>query len=326
MRRESIQPTEFGARFLQGEFENIYRQTTKEFQQLITLAQFKELAVSFNAGVSSYQLDFSTTIENTVQYLWLDDQKEKAIHVSFDNSGTIQSLYLKPYTTYPASDKHGTKNKYIMPIKGEWFVFWGGSNEFINYHYVYETQRYAYDLIQVKDGASFKETRLRNENFYAFNQEILAPAAGKVVKVIDGLKDNTPGEMDAENPAGNYVILEHSHKEYSMLAHLQKHSIEVREGETVTESQRIGRCGNSGNSSEPHLHFQVSDAPDFHKGKSIRIHFKNGLEPIQGDTVSEYIPAKNTSMEKIDKVDTALTIGEILLLIPRLVGQFFKQL
>lgn len=324
MQRESIQPSVFGAQFHQGEFEKIYKQTTKEFQNLLSFEQFQELAASFNTGVAHYELELSTTIDHTVQYLWLDQSKEKAIHVSFDQNGVIQSLYLKPYITYPASDKRFTNNSYIMPIKGDWFVFWGGTNELINYHYAYENQRYAYDLVQVKDGASFKETRLRNENFYAFNQEILSPAAGKVVKVVDGLKDNTPGEMDAEHPAGNYVVIEHDHKEYSMLAHLQKHSIEVREGEIVTEGQCIGRCGNSGNSSEPHLHFQVMDSPDFYKGTSIRIRFKDGLEPIQGETVSAYIPPKSTAAEKVDKVDTALTIGEILLFIPRLVGQFFK--
>lgn len=324
MLRESIQPTDFGTLFHQGEYERIYKQTTKEFQNLISFEQFIELAASFNVGVSYYQLEFSVTIENTVQYLWLDDRREKAIHVSFNHNSTIQNLYVKPYTTYPDCDKLYTKNTYIMPIKGEWFVFWGGTNEFINYHYVYENQRYAYDLIQVKDNTSYKETRLRNENFYAFNQEILSPATGKVVKVIDGLKDNTPGEMDADNPAGNFVIIEHEYKEYSMLAHLKKDSIKVREGDNVTEGQCIGRCGNSGNSSEPHLHFQVMDSSDLYKGTSIRIRFKNGLEPIQGDVVSEYMPLKNPSNNKVDKVDTAITIGEIMLFIPRLIGQFFK--
>ncbi|KGR84356.1 M23 family metallopeptidase [Lysinibacillus odysseyi] len=285
MLHESIQPPHFGDLFHQGQFEKIYKQTSQEFQSLVTLEQFEELAAPFNADVSSYQLELSTTIGNIVQYLWLDDQREKAIHVSFDENGMIQSFYLKPYTTYPDSDKRYTENTYIMPISGDWFVFWGGTNEFINYHYSYENQRYAYDLIQVKDGASFKETPLQNEHFYAFNQEILSPAAGKVVKVIDGLHDNTPGEMDADNPAGNYVIIEHSHKEYSMLAHLRKHSIKVREGDAVTEGQCIGCCGNSGNSSEPHLHFQVMDSPDFYNATSIRIRFKNGLDPVQGDTI-----------------------------------------
>ncbi len=66
----------------------------------------------------------------------------------------------------------------------------------------------------------------------------------------------------------------------------QENSILVKSGDIVTEGQLIGKYGNSGNSSEPHIHFQVMDSPDIVYGKSIRILFKDGREPIQGDTIS----------------------------------------
>lgn len=91
--------------------------------------------------------------------------------------------------------------------------------------------------------------------------------------------------MNAEYPAGNYVIIEHENKEYSMLAHLKKNSIQVKVGELVKEGQHIGRCGNSGNSSEPHLHFQIMNSIDFESARSIRIRFKDDNKPIQGDTI-----------------------------------------
>lgn len=69
--------------------------------------------------------------------------------------------------------------------------------------------------------------------------------------------------MNESQPAGNYVILEHSNKEYSLLAHFKQHSIMVNEGDIVKQGQNIGLCGNSGNSSEPHIHFQVMDSPDY---------------------------------------------------------------
>lgn len=279
-------PEEFGSYFHAGEYETIYRKTTEEFQNLISLEQFTDLARSFNEGVTSYHIEFRTNMLDSIHYVWLDDREEKAISVSFDETGIIQRLILKPYVIYPKTDKRLTKNSYNMPFKGEWFVFWGGLNEFINYHYVYESQRYAFDLVQVQHNKTYKENPLKNENYYAFNQEILAPADGKVVKIINGIEDNVPGEMNPNIPEGNCVIIEHKHKEYSMLAHLKQNSIQVQEGETVTAGQLIGLCGNSGNSSEPHLHFQVMDTVDFTKGKSIRIRFNDGKEPIQGDTVS----------------------------------------
>ncbi len=290
----SIKPEDFGELFKSEDFKKIYECTSKDFQQLISLESFVELAASFNRGVNYYQVEFNTWLPNSNHYVWLDDQKEKAISVSFNEHQVIQSLYLRPFVTYPESDNHFTQNTYSMPIRGDWFVFWGGANEFINYHYVYENQRYAYDLVKVQGDSSYQNAPSQNENFYAFGKEITAPAKGKVIKIIDGMIDNTPGEMDDQNPAGNYVIIEHSSEEYSLLAHLKKNSIKVSVGELVEEGQFIGLCGNSGNSSEPHLHFQVTDSSDFRNGKSLRIQFKDGSEPIQGDRVSNVLEYKST--------------------------------
>ncbi len=322
MNVDSIKPEAFGRIFHSGDFKRLYRSASKEFQQQISAEQFIELAASFNEGVNSYQLAYQIPLESFINYIWLDDRKEKAIAVSFNEQQQIQSMYLKPYITYPESDSRFTNNTYNMPVKGKWVVFWGGTNELINYHYAYESQRYAYDLIKLKDGSSFKNNPFRNENYYAFNEAITAPAEGKVIEVVDGIKDNIPGEMDAEKPAGNYVILEHPGKEYSLLAHLKKNSIKVKIGDSVKADQTIGKCGNSGNSSEPHLHFQVMDSSDFTSGKSIRIRFEDGYEPIQGDIISN-IKRKDSFEEKIDKADIFLTIGEILLYIPRAIKHLF---
>lgn len=283
-----VTPDEFGTSFLKGLFTQIYKQKTKDFKQLITMDDFTELGTSFNQGVEKYNLEMRTNLNAALtQYIWLDNAREKAIRVVFDKNNMIHGLILSPFVSYPESDQRYTKNTYIMPVKGEWFVFWGGINQFVNYHYVYETQRYAYDLIMMKDGQSYHGDMRFNENYYAFNKEIVAPANGKVVKVVDGIMDNVVGELNADEPEGNFVLIEHKNNEYSMLAHFKQNTILVKEGEFVKQGQLIGRCGNSGNSSEPHIHFQVTDALDYTNGRSIRIFFENGLEPIQGDYVSE---------------------------------------
>ncbi|MBG9452552.1 hypothetical protein ABE61_00210 [Lysinibacillus sphaericus] len=267
-------------------FEKVFNATSKDFQEIVTLEQFMELSNSFNKGVKKYQLETKTILQNLTHYVWSDDKREKVVVASFDEFNQIQRFYFKSFITYPKTDQQYTKNKYIMPIRGEWFVFWGGTNEFVNYHYVYENQRYAYDLVKVQDGQSYEKSPIQNENYYAFDQDIIAPADGKVVKVVDGIKDNIPGEMDERNAAGNYVVIEHANNEFSMIAHFKKNSILVKSGDIVTEGQLIGKCGNSGNSSEAHIHFQVMDSSDIAYGKSIRILFKEGKEPIQGDMIS----------------------------------------
>lgn len=272
--------------WLREGYEKVYDATSNDFQNVVTLEQFIELSTSVNKGVKNYQLETKTILQNLTHYVWSDDKRENLVVASFDELNQIQRFYIKPLIAYPKTDQQYTKNKYIMPIRGDWFVFWGGTNEFVNYHYVYENQRYAYDLVKVQDGQSYQNSPIRNEDFYAFDEDIIAPADGKVVKVVDGIKDNVPGEMDERNAAGNYVVIEHANNEFSMIAHFKKNSILVKSGDTVTEGQLIGKCGNSGNSSEAHIHFQVMDSPDIVYGKSIRILFKDGNEPIQGDTIS----------------------------------------
>jgi murein DD-endopeptidase MepM/ murein hydrolase activator NlpD len=67
----------------------------------------------------------------------------------------------------------------------------------------------------------------------------------------------------AGNPAGNHVVLDHGNGEFSLLAHLQKGSLRVKAGDTVKAGQPLGLCGNSGNTSEPHLHIHLQTGPEF---------------------------------------------------------------
>ncbi|WP_260858538.1 M23 family metallopeptidase [Fictibacillus phosphorivorans] len=277
----------FGAKFLKGEFQAIYNHTASNFKDMITIEQFMELSSSFNSGVQHYSLESETRLTDHLRhYLWLDNEKIKAISVTFDSEDVIQSLLLAPFETYPETDNQLSKNTYMMPIQDEWFVFWGGANHFINYHYEIEEQRYAYDLVIVKDGQSYRGTPTLNEDFYAFNKEVVAPCDGRVVKVVNSIVDNEFGSTNVSNPEGNYVIIQHANDEYSLIAHFKQNSIVVKDGQMIKQSQLVGYCGNSGNSSEPHIHFQVMNSPNHYNGKSIRIRFHGDYEPIQGDVVT----------------------------------------
>ncbi|MCJ1907695.1 M23 family metallopeptidase [Planococcus ruber] len=323
-RKNGFKPEEFGERFLAEDFTVIYRQCIKEFRETIALRDFIDLAKSFNKGVKSYRLADATSMPGFKQYIWLDDREEKAINVAFEGN-EIQGMYIKPYITYPKSDNQFTKTEFIMPIAEDWFVFWGGKNEFINYHYTYEQQRYAYDLVVLKNGQTYRNQGLRNEDYYAFGKKVVAPAEGKVIRKVDGIADNPLGEMNESNPAGNYIVLEHEPNEYSLLAHFKRGSIGVREGDKVECGQFLGRCGNSGNSSEAHIHFQVMDSPEMDQGISLNIRFKDGLEPIQGDTVHAAVMEKKPQkLDAFDKAEVAFSLSDFFLFIPRLLRQLFK--
>ena len=67
--------------------------------------------------------------------------------------------------------------------------------------------------------------------------------------------------MNPSAPAGNHVVLDLGNGEYTLLAHLQHGSLRVRAGDHVKAGQPLGLCGNSGNTSEPHVHMHLQDRP-----------------------------------------------------------------
>ncbi|WP_311775158.1 M23 family metallopeptidase [Alkalihalobacillus sp. TS-13] len=282
-----ITPEEFGNAFLDSEFKKIYQQMSDEIQENVPYEDFKRMAESFNHGVKTYELASSFTFNKHMQRdVWIDDHNTKGMQVVYSKHKTIEGFQLAPLESYPETDQTYTENAYNMPIQDKWFVFWGGTNQLLNYHYSAENQRYAYDLVMMKNGSSYHGNPTKNKHYYAFGEKVTAPAAGKVVEVVDGIKDNVPGEMNSEKPLGNHVIIEHENGEYSLLAHFKEDSLSVEAGEWVEQDDLLGLCGNSGNSSEPHIHFQVMDSPDIWDAQSVRITFEKGNEPIQGDFIT----------------------------------------
>ncbi|MBP1995529.1 peptidoglycan DD-metalloendopeptidase family protein [Paenibacillus eucommiae] len=277
---------QIGQALLDGEYDNIYKQLSKDFQKQITIDQLREAAESFNQGVKSWDMQSEMLLNGGQYYTWTDPEGKKGLVVTMSPEGEISGLQVKPLESFPETDAAQTKLAYGLPFKGEWYVFWGGANVLANYHYEVESQRYAYDIIQAKDGYSYKGDATKNESYYAFGQEILAPQDGKVVHVVNDIEDNNPvGVMNAEHPAGNVVVIDHGNGEYSFLAHLKKGSAVVKVGDQVSKGDPIGQCGNSGNSSEPHLHFQVSDSDDLFTGKSIRLQWEQDVSLTQGKAV-----------------------------------------
>jgi len=196
--------------------------------------------------------------------------------------------------SYPR-DAYETKTKLRLPFEGEWWVFWGGRNTQGNYHRANALQRYAYDFVIRREGSTHAGTGEENEDYWCEGAPILAPAAGTVVRAVDDVPENVPGQMNADQKLGNYVVIDHGNVEYSLFAHLQTGSATVERGDRVAPGARVGACGNSGNSSEPHLHYQLQTGPDFFESESVPAPFHDYLadgesvdvgEPARGQTVT----------------------------------------
>ncbi|EPY08915.1 hypothetical protein PAALTS15_03057 [Paenibacillus alvei TS-15] len=267
----------------------LYHYLSKELKQAVPEGYLPKLLQAMWKEGEQPTLVAHKTFSGIDTYVWTDATGLRGVQTGIAGN-QIVTLQMYPLHKWE-SDQHPTKQSYKPPFTGDWFVFWGGNNEFMNYHYESLVQRYSYDLVIQRDGYSYNGDPAKNESYYAFGQPVVAPRDGTVVRVENNIADNTPvGVMNEKEMAGNYVVIDHGNGEYSMLAHLKKGSIAMKKGDVVKQGQQLGECGNSGNSSEPHIHFQVSDTPQFEEGMSIRIRFDGGIEPVFGQTIKGQSP------------------------------------
>lgn len=170
-----------------------------------------------------------------------------------------------------------------LPVAGRWVALNSPANRVPSHGLHAWGQTYAVDLVHdptdrprpaFGSGPGFR----RPEEFPAFGQPVLAPADGVVVRVHDRERDhrarNTwpallylftesavrellgPGRM-----LGNHIVLDIGDGVHAVLAHLRRGSVQVAPGDPVRAGRQVGECGNSGNSSEPHVHIQLMDHP-----------------------------------------------------------------
>jgi murein DD-endopeptidase MepM/ murein hydrolase activator NlpD len=168
------------------------------------------------------------------------------------------------FRVYPSSyDRKPSQVRFRLPLDGPVTVAWGGATPDVNYHVFAPEQRWAYDLLITRDGKSYQGDGKRLEDYYYYGVPVLAPADGVVRSVRDGEREWPPGQVSGKEPAGgNEVVIEVAPREFLFLAHLKPGTIQVKPGDRVRAGQEIARGGNSGNTSEPHLHIHLQDSPD----------------------------------------------------------------
>jgi hypothetical protein len=201
-----------------------------------------------------------------------------------DGTPVVSSVALRPV-------RFETQTVYRLPVEGKWLVTNGPTRE-VPHRFAIAihpdgtttiSQRYALDfVVETEGGVRHRGDGSENEQYYCFGTPVHAPAGGTVRRVHDGEEDNAPGRMNARSVLGNYVIIEHSKNECSLLAHLKKGSVLAAEGEKVKAGQIIGQVGNSGNSSEPHLHYQLQDGPQFETADGLPVRFDSYRVLVDG--------------------------------------------
>ena len=211
-----------------------------------------------------------------VVYLWATLDTQEAVPTTIRQRLTVKvGTYPEEMTIETTPISVGRQAIQISaPLRGDhWFSANGPSNSSghrralipIDGHAAI-AQRFAIDWVRLRDdGKTFQGDEKDNKNYLAYGNDALAVADGVVSEVKDGIPENIPGEnsravpITLETVGGNHVILDIGAGCFAFYAHLQPGSLRVKLGDKVRRGQVVGLVGNSGNSTEPHLHFHIEN-------------------------------------------------------------------
>jgi Peptidase family M23/Protein of unknown function (DUF3887) len=277
-----------------GSYDSIFSMFDGNMQNALPL----EKTIDFLSGLKEQagqikKKQFTKYVNGTVAVYKTNFEKALfAINMSLDKDSKINGLFIKPFVDESQPKLLRNTTKLILPFKDEWTVVWGGDTKELNYHVVSPAQKNAFDiLITDSKGSPYKTDGKTNEDYYAFGKELIAPCDGEIVLVVDGIKDNVPGEMNTFNVGGNTVIIKTSNNEFLVFCHFKHQSIKVKEGQKIKQGQLLGLCGNTGNSSEPHLHFHIQNIEDLNTATGVKCYFDKLF--VNGGVKQDYSPVKN---------------------------------
>lgn len=257
------------------------------FSALLSVFRLPVYALPFNIAVLMflYMLKFRIRRYDTLQEVLIQHNKPERNLYSFKN-------HVKRFRKNSEIDIQ-------LPFHGEWFITQGHDGEITHRG----GWKHALDFeIADENNKTFKGAGNYPEDYYCYGKTIIAPAAGTVIEIVDDIPDNIIGEENRNQNWGNTIIIKHTNFLYSKLSHLKPCSFEVTKGQNVHQGQALAKCGNSGRSPVPHLHFQLQATP-YIGSRTIEYPFTSYIKknknsaikfygiPMEGDIIHNILPA-----------------------------------
>ncbi|MEN9907608.1 MAG: hypothetical protein RLZZ540_749 [Bacteroidota bacterium] len=292
---------DFEKNYNSDNYEAVFSGFSAEMQNALPLDKTKDFLSGLKQQAGKItQREFLKYEQSYASYKTNFERALFTLNISVDNNSKINGLFLKPFENNTLPKIERNKTKLILPFREQWTVLWGGDTKELNYHVESQAQKNAFDMLITNDkGKSFKTDGKTNEDYYAFGKNLIAPCDGEIVLVVDGVKDNVPGVLNPVYIPGNTVIIKSINNEFLFFAHFKQHSIVVKQGQKIKQGQLLGLCGNSGNSSEPHLHFHLQNTEDMNTATGIKCYFDT-LQ-VNGQTKTDYSPIQKDRINIIKK-------------------------
>ena len=290
--------------YASGDAESLHKRFSPKLALSLPTTALSETLTRFKVYYGPVdKCQFINAEGNSVFFHFVCKKRPFGVRMSVDDAGAITGFSMgavHPKVDYPVVPR--TITKMSLPFKGRWYVIWGGETLAQNYHARDKHQKDAMDFIMVgPDGLSYKGEGLKNEDYFAFGKEILSPCDATVLEVVDGIRDNAPGETNPAFAPGNCMILRTANNEYILISHFKQNTISVKVGQQLKRGQLLGLCGSSGNAPEPHLHFHIQNIDDIPNATGIKCFFdriyvtnsdkveelRTDYSPVRGESVME---------------------------------------
>jgi len=300
---------------------NFFQINDTHKRDLITYKNIKDSIQSRDNNNHENSLTF-TAGETKTLFIWIPYTNESELPKELIHHLTIASSFAGKKYVFSMGNYHVRVAPYYPfminpPLRGKnWLAGNGLSNtsdhrrtSIIINGKPYYAQRYAIDFVQMgSDGRSYTGDIHKNSSYHCYSQDLLAVADGKVIKIQDGIPENIPNSSKFAIPInektlpGNYIIIDLGKGKYAGYAHIIPGSFKVKEGDLVKQHQILAKLGNSGNSSEPHLHFQITDAGSFLMSNGVPYGFHHfsvhPSELVDDSDISLHIKISNKKFEE----------------------------
>lgn len=209
-------------------------------------------------------------------------------------------------------DYQQTAYSFPLPVEGEWLVIVDRTG----HHRIKPGAAYAFDLVIERNGSDHKSSGRRLEDYYCYDQPVIAQGDGMVVTVANDNPDVPPGQSGGFGYA-NQITIDYGGGVRALYGHLKKGSIPVQVGDMVKRGQELGRIGNSGASGIPHLHFAMlnqwnSSVPGRYFCEE-RKHGRRNWEEIEGRDLTEGTFVRNAIIPLIEERTWTNTEGRTIL-------------
>lgn len=217
---------------------------------------------------------------------------------SYDTDGRFDVLSIRPHP-WPkdigeVAEDYLSVNRFRFPLLGEWDVLHGGRTLDVNKHFNHAQQRWAFDFVIREQGELRPRGSSSNESYYGHGGTIVSPAPGVVVFSRDGMPENRPGSRG--KLGGNGLVIDHGFGEFTAHWHMIPGTVTAKVGDRVEYGQVLGKVGNSGRSTMPHLHTHLVSAAPGESPQALPLEFHDVV--VDGVPMRRSMPPRPTKVRQ----------------------------